>query len=91
MIYHCVNFNNYSIAGTELYLRKLNNGVQAHREERECEGNTERTILLWNGRLAEITIRVVRTEQWVVLCWKRERCIGKDSFFVVHMTGLIRT
>lgn len=36
----------------------------------------ERTLLLWNGRLAEITISAVRTEQWLVLCWKRESCIG---------------
>lgn len=91
MIYHCVNFNNNSIVGTGLYLRKWNNGVPARREERGCERNTERTLSLWNGRLAEITIRAVRTEQWVVLCWKRECCIGKGCFFVVHITGLIRT
>ncbi len=60
-------------------------------KKKGCERNTERTLLLWNGRLAEITISAVRTEQWVVLFWKRERCIGKGCFFVVHITGLIRT
>lgn len=30
----------------------------------------DRMLLLWNGRLAEISINSVRMEQYIVFCWQ---------------------